>query len=333
MGVFADHAPGLIKAGKRPIPVRPDKRPCVQAWQKATDTRVEQWIADFPDANIALFCGAASGVTVVDVDIPGELALLEAIRRFGDSPLISRTPSGGHHLFYRYSGERRQIKLEGLAIDILGAGYCLLPPSVSLRGNYQWVRGDSAVFLDELPRLRAESLESELHRNSSRIDGKKETSRRISMGERNRSLFDQLRHLAKITDSLKELEAKGLLLNTGFDPPLATKEVLIVARSVWRYKCEGRLLTKAAEATALITKTEAFDLSARALKLLSQLRCMHGVRQGEAIVMPYQAAKVYGLSLPTMRKALDELAKSGKIEMLVRGVKGQRAMTQIRLLK
>ena len=77
----------------------------------------------------------------------------------------------------------------------------------------------------------------------------------------------------------------------------------------------------------------AFDLSAGALKLLVQMKSVHGEKKGSPFFMTYQSRDFYGLSLPSLRKYLNELESRGFIEFIERGVKGQRHATRVRLLK
>ena len=81
------------------------------------------------DANIGIIT-SLSGLTVADVDEAGRDAD-EIIRRAGDTPLITRTPSGGLHLWYRSNGERSaNLRSVGLAVDVKGssAGIIIVPP-------------------------------------------------------------------------------------------------------------------------------------------------------------------------------------------------------------
>lgn len=108
---------------------------------------------DWIDAMARRFGGAnlgivtdLSGVTVVDVDDP---ALIEPMtERFGPTQLVTRTPSGGAHLWYANNGERSaNLRNEGLAVDIKGrGGIIIVPPSWHRQGprrgrSYRFVRG------------------------------------------------------------------------------------------------------------------------------------------------------------------------------------------------
>ena len=84
----------MVGLGLVVIPIRQNKKPHVAGWQHAVLADSLRWIEEFPRANIALLCGKRSGITVIDVDEPGDFALREALTFFGRTPLIARTPRG-----------------------------------------------------------------------------------------------------------------------------------------------------------------------------------------------------------------------------------------------
>ncbi|MDP5308868.1 bifunctional DNA primase/polymerase [Paracoccus spongiarum] len=141
-----------------------EKKPLVK-WGKGTDghpdlthrrattdaATIRAWWAKWPLAMIGMPTGARSGVVVLDIDrkngVDG-LANLRAagIDPFTMSPVIAKTPSGGLHVFMRYSGPLKNsagILAEG--VDVRGdGGYIVLPPSLpDLSGpEYCWEGGD-----------------------------------------------------------------------------------------------------------------------------------------------------------------------------------------------
>src|SRR5437879_3955056 len=58
----------------RPIPVKPrDKTPLLESWiefqeRAPTETQVKAWFTRWPDANVALLTGQASGIVALDID-------------------------------------------------------------------------------------------------------------------------------------------------------------------------------------------------------------------------------------------------------------------------
>ncbi len=126
--------------------------------------RIRRWWRRWPDANVGVATGAASGVAVVDVDpIAGGRWSLEVIRAAGrDLPvtLLAFTGGGGFHLFYAVPAGVRVGNTAGRlpnmvdtvpGIDLRGdGGYVVAAPSVHASGiRYRWA--DQATQLAALP--------------------------------------------------------------------------------------------------------------------------------------------------------------------------------------
>lgn len=109
---FAETAFDLTKRGLAviPCPGNDGKSPRgavagYDRWEKPPGPdAIRRFAADHGDANIGIIT-SLSRLTVADVDDGGRDAD-EIIRRAGDTPMITRTPSAGLHLWYRSSGER-----------------------------------------------------------------------------------------------------------------------------------------------------------------------------------------------------------------------------------
>ena len=118
--------------GKRPLPGS-------SGFHDATTnpSQVADWWGRFPNANVAIPTGKASGVVVVDVDVHG----INGFEAFGRAraagllpiPLaVVRTPSGGMHLYYpaHEALEQRSWQAGKVGIDCRGdGGYIIVPPS------------------------------------------------------------------------------------------------------------------------------------------------------------------------------------------------------------
>lgn len=131
------------------FPVAADcRRPLTRhGYRDASNTRegIEALWRGRPEANIAVACGAVSGVLVLDVDVKGAnglrtLAELEA--RNGTLPKTwrTRTPSGGFHLWFRPPPRRLRNRVgfaPGLDLRTDG-GSVAVPPSTKPGGVYAW---------------------------------------------------------------------------------------------------------------------------------------------------------------------------------------------------
>ena len=96
---------------------------------------VKRWWRRWPDANVGLRTGAASGLVVLDVDPAhgGEASLAELVDAYEALPatLEVRT-GGGRHLYFAHPGVRVANSAGGLGpgLDVRGdGGYILAPPS------------------------------------------------------------------------------------------------------------------------------------------------------------------------------------------------------------
>lgn len=99
---------------------------------------VQSWWQRWPDANIGLPTGAASGVEVVDVDVHAGGNGFVAFERARSAGLadgwswLVRTPSGGVHAYYLHGStdEQRSWQVPNQHVDFRGdGGYIIAPPS------------------------------------------------------------------------------------------------------------------------------------------------------------------------------------------------------------
>ena len=121
-----------VPGGKQPL----TKRGFLDA--SADPAQVTAWWRRWPDANLALPTGAASGVDVVDVDVhPGGSGFpaFEQARSAGFAEgwaWLVRTPSSGLHAYFLRTSptEQRSWQVPGKHVDFRGdGGYIVLPPS------------------------------------------------------------------------------------------------------------------------------------------------------------------------------------------------------------
>ena len=107
---------------------------------------VAEWWRRWPDANVGLVTGPASGFVVLDVDAPAGLrSIAELEKRHGTIRTAQAlTGSGGRHYWFRCPAEpiRNSAGALGDGLDVRGdGGYVVVPPSVHETGNaYKWTR-------------------------------------------------------------------------------------------------------------------------------------------------------------------------------------------------
>lgn len=149
---MVDEALAYIDMGFAVFPVRQNKTPytphgCKDA--KKDKRIIKEWWKRWPDANIGLATGSASGgIVVIDVDIDenkgvyGDDSLREWERENGELPQtwMAITGRGGNHYYYRTDQKIKNATGIYPGIDIRGeGGYVVAPPSIHQNGTaYQW---------------------------------------------------------------------------------------------------------------------------------------------------------------------------------------------------
>jgi hypothetical protein len=129
------------------IPCKTNKKPYIK-WepyqlQKPTEDEIKQWWGKWPEANIAIVCGAISGIDVLDVDTQ------EAYESLNDfhlpesfaTPTV-KTPKGRHLYFKHRSGLANKVRaVPGTDLRTTG-GYVIAPPSRNGDSTpYVWFEG------------------------------------------------------------------------------------------------------------------------------------------------------------------------------------------------
>ncbi len=152
----------LIVAQCLGLPVFPliprDKKPLSPNGFKDATTHPEQiarWWTTWPDANIGMPTGSASGVFVLDVDGADGAAALAA--NFPPLPptVTVETGKGLHYWFRMPDGDPlgNSARRLGPQLDSRGdGGYIVIPPSVHPSGHvYRWADGCSPDDIDMAP--------------------------------------------------------------------------------------------------------------------------------------------------------------------------------------
>lgn len=102
---------------------------------------VRAWWRRWPNANIGVACGSASGFDALDIDDVDAMERLFPTKEDLPITVTSRTSSGWHLLFVHDPRVRNSASKILKGIDTRGqGGYIVLPPSIHPNGHvYQWV--------------------------------------------------------------------------------------------------------------------------------------------------------------------------------------------------
>ena len=306
-----------------------------------TEARLRLWLAapQFAEANIGIATGP-SGITVIDCDTPNSLD--ELITLFGPTPIVVATPRGGHHLYYKSSGESSGPLRSGkLTIDVKArGGFIVIPPSIRRAGehagkSYKFIAGSWAE-IGNLPAVRANALESSLqNRPTTSGTTTKQPDETAGapcgrdVGRRNFTLFNTLRAAAFEAESRNRLVELAGTLNRAFEPPLDEIEVAQIVDSVWKYREEGRLFVTG-QSTIVIPgvafdRLSRIDNGADGLMLLACLIRYHGARAARSEPFVIVAAKmaqggtISGWAVTRYRNAIETLLASGFVKRVHTG--------------
>lgn len=249
----------LAAAGVPVFPCVPGaKRPLTEHGfhDASTDPdQVQRWWGRWPEANIGVPTGQASGLVVVDVDVhpgaDGYAAFGRAHRAgltVGWDVLVS-TPSGGMHAYYPVAPGQQQRSWQAAAagIDFRGdGGYIIVPPSVvqyedsavayrlaRIAGSPPRLVDASGLreFLDPRPKPPTQATSPGLRREA-------DVSRLASWvaargeGERNRGLFWAACRLAE--NDIPAADAMEALSAAASQAGLGQREIATTIRSAYR---------------------------------------------------------------------------------------------------
>lgn len=319
-GVFGKWQPIYAEAGLVTFPVDADaKKPAVGNYLKAGRKASAQWAQKFAGSNaLGLTCGRLNRLTVLDVDSPDENLLADALSHFGPSPVVIRTASGKFHAWFRHSGEARSIRsaMPGKPVDILGSGgMAIAPPSLSAKGEYQFIAG-SLADCGDLPKMRISSLA--LAANDL---GSTPSPGAFVEGKRNNQVLSAVMKAAHDCETVDHLTMFANAINTACQPPLAGPELARIVASAWGYTQKGENF--AGIGRSMVFGHDQFDkfdaggkVEQDAWFLLGRLRRVH--HSSNAFYCANAIAESLGWSLPRIQNARDCLVNLNEIVELRR---------------
>lgn len=234
-----DLAIEYVDNGWSVLPVRPEeKRPFMTNWLQYTKTKapkemVENWFNTLSNAGVGIVTGKISNIVVLDVENDCPIPIDELLKRY-PTQMISRSGSGGYHLFYQYpTGVPRvsnRVRIfEGADLRADG-GFIVLPPTVHPTSGkrYEWIsRGYPGVF----PKALLELESKPKVQNDGWIT---EALRGVSEGGRNDTCARLAGYFFKKGMSSDIVEALLLDWNERNDPPLPVREIRSTMKSIER---------------------------------------------------------------------------------------------------
>jgi hypothetical protein len=202
---------------------------------------IRRWFEHWPDANVGVATGVASGLLVLDVDPRhgGDESLAELEREHGALPhtVEAITGGGGRHLIFAHPDTATPSRVNlrpGLDVRADGS-YIVVPPSRHQSGNrYEW---EIAAHPDDIPAAAAPAWLPELIGDrGQRVASSAGEAEPIREGKRNLTLTRFGGAMRAVGMSAEEIEVALLRVNQRCLPPLSEFEVKTIAASVGRYK-------------------------------------------------------------------------------------------------
>lgn len=166
MGIFADWAPIYWELGYSIIPVNKHNKGTYVEYnlyrdEQCSESQLDEWIKKYPDNNIGVVTGKASGIAVIDIDIKNNPELLNKVLSVFPRSPVERFGSKGLGILIKYNGQSHtKLRLHGKEIgEIITNTQIVIPPSIhpETKKPYKWtgyMTLDSDIkenVLDELP--------------------------------------------------------------------------------------------------------------------------------------------------------------------------------------
>lgn len=235
-----EYAKAYDKLGWVVMPIKPnDKRPIIKSWSKIQSN--DETLDKFKDtSNIGIIMGATSNLVCIDVDVKNAdgVATLEKLEeQLGELPqtVMSETPSGGIHYYFKYVKGIRNRKNVGEGIDIQADGTQTVEAPSQIDGTYyEWVNSPFEYEIAELPQKWKQYLCEEVDEDTLLLSNKPfEAPSEVEEGGRNNTLASYVGSLLgkklKKTTVLK----KALKYNEeSCNPPLDEDEVKTIVDSM-----------------------------------------------------------------------------------------------------
>lgn len=235
-----EYAKAYDKLGWVVMPIKPnDKRPIIKNWSKIQSN--DETLDKFKDtSNIGIIMGATSNLVCIDVDVKNAdgIATLEKLEeQLGELPqtVMSETPSGGIHYYFKYVKGIRNRKNVGEGIDIQADGTQTVEAPSQIDGTYyEWVNSPFEYEIAELPQKWKQYLCEEVDEDTLLLSNKPfEAPSEVEEGGRNNTLASYVGSLLGKKLKKATVLKKALKYNEeSCNPPLDEDEVKTIVDSM-----------------------------------------------------------------------------------------------------
>lgn len=205
-----------------------------------------QWWNKWPNANVAVATGQASGFYALDIDTKddGPESLRDLMNSYSELPdtVEAVTGSGGSHYLFKHEEGIKNVGRMVEGIDVRGdGGYIVVAPSNHLSGGrYQWEVSSHPleVEISEAPKWLSAMIKNHSGKKDNKKYEKKPDSYWVKLlqgvgdGERNTSTASLVGYLLKKGISAEITLELILLWNERCDPPETEEVVIRTFRSI-----------------------------------------------------------------------------------------------------
>lgn len=222
------------------MPIRKNSKvPVIKNWSKITSN--EETLDKFKDdSNIGIIMGMASGIICIDVDVKNAdgVKTLEGLEdKYGELPetVMSETPSGGIHYYFKYVEGIRNRKNVGAGIDIQADGtQTVEAPSVIDGNEYEWIYDPFEYEVAELPQAWKDFLCEKGSEDTVTLTAPAfEAPSEVQEGGRNNTIAAYVGSMLGKKLKKKTVLNKALKYNKeACDPPLDDEEVEQIVESM-----------------------------------------------------------------------------------------------------
>ena len=247
---FVALAQQFLDRGIAVSPVNERKEPLTKHGFKdaKTDRRqIKEWAREFPNANIGIPTGQASGIVVVDLDVKNGIDGISNFKKLCKDLGVKipetykiRTPSGGKHYYFQSPHDAKIINSAGAlapGIDVkTDGGYILGEGSVIDGKRYSRISGS----IDKLAKLPPKLRTAMRKRSKTKKEPGKDRDGSIPAGKRNDTLFREACALRGIGRKRRAtLKLIGVINKTECKPPLDDSELETLVASAFDNDTSG----------------------------------------------------------------------------------------------
>lgn len=234
MNICRELAKAYAAQGWSVIPVGADKRPTV-SWKEfqsriASDTEIDKWWADSPDAQVGVVTGRISNLTVIDVESDGDFGIVL------DETFTVRTGGGGRHFYFMYDEAFTNAVRIFPSVDVRSEGGYVVGPGSTTKSLYSALNALPVARMSEATRSRFLDAVKAKH-SVTTVDGgihhasmDMNAAMSITKGSRNETLNRLSLSLLNKHDQA-EAWMMVMAVNNTYKPPLADDEVKLLFNS------------------------------------------------------------------------------------------------------